>query len=772
MKALSLFQSRSARTASLLVLLIPGAGASAQTALHLTHEYANVDAQSLIGLPMGDHKTIVDRDGNLKWSQWSLARKGKDVPIGFSAQMDADLGIVLTAEVGARHEVFKVTGQSLYQGRYPFVVTHLALFELTAEETAFAVVDHGTPMDVVWIEVKNPAGSVARINLQLTGKQRNLPAYADGNHLAAHDGLLLASLAPAANVGEGATQAKGFELVSRRSLGAGRSVSFLVRVPYDYPAAKEPELTPTSGPELLGEARRSWDELWSKGTRLGLPARLRELEDFYWSSLAYTLILTERDANGELWTLDGPAVYREFWGRGEYFQGRAIEAAGYLDIGKETVRHALSLEKDDGEWDWPVTSGWPAWDNIGGNAASVWDYYLYSRDRQWLASTYPYLARAADWIRLHREESMVPDDAPPAVEPIHRQIPWKCSDELEPALAPGEKHYWYGLLPWSYGDSGLPEGHPFPHNVWALYAVELAAKAADELGKQEDAARYHAEYAAYKDAIMVSMKRAIALEKEDAPYLPAMPTLPDGAVSQSFVAVYPTNLLAADDPWVTNLLSHTRRTELQGLPTNMAWMGQGGVWPGESLNVAETYLRRGDIEKTISLLTSALNHGYSTNVFKEEIKVDKRLPVACKSGNAAKVENGHGTGDMPEAWGNANLVLLVRDMLLREDGDTLRLLTGIPARWIGAGEEIGVESAPTTFGASVSFQLREADDRHFNVRIETTPASVPAISVHLPLAPGQQIESARVNGAPAQMVDGVVTLRNPPATTEIDVALH
>jgi hypothetical protein len=772
MKVSSFFQGAFLQAAFLLLLLMVGATAPAQTALHLTHEYANVDVQSLIGLPMGDHKTIVDRDGNLKWSQWSLARRGKDVPIGFSAQMDAELGIAITAEAGSHREAFKVTGQSLHQGRYPFIVTHLALHEFTAEETAFAVVDHGTSMDVVWIEVKNPGGSVAPIHLHLSGKQRNLPAYAGGAHLATHDGLLLASLTPAANSGEGPMQANGFELVSGRSLGARSAQSFLVRLPYDYPAAKEQELPTTSGPDLLAEARGSWDDFWAKGMRLELPTRLSELEDFYWSSLAYTLILTERDVNGELWTLDGPAVYREFWGRGEYFQGRAIEAAGYLDIGKETVRHTLSLQKDDGEWDWPVTSGWPAWDNIGGNAASVWDYYLYSRDRQWLAATYPYLARAADWIRLHREESMVPEDAPAAAQPIHRQIPWKCSDELEPALAPGEKHYWYGLLPWSYGDSGLPEGHPFPHNVWALYAVNLAAKAAEELGKPEDAARYRAEYAPYKDAILESMKRSIALEKEDAPYLPAMPTLPDGAVSQSFVAVYPTSLLAADDPWVSNLLTHMSRTDLQGLPANMAWMGFGGVWPGESLNVAETYLRRGDIEKTISLLKAALNHSYSTNVFKEEIKVDKRLPVACKSGNAAKVEDGHGTGDMPEAWGNANLVLLVRDMLLREDGDTLRLLTGIPARWIGAGEEMGVQAAPTTFGAPVSLRLRRLDDRHLDIRIETTPGLVPAIAVHLPLAPGQQVESVRVNGAPAALAGGDITVRNPASVTEIEVALH
>jgi len=51
--------------------------AEAQGTLHITHQYADVDARSMIGLPMGSHKTIVTRDGQLLWSQWSLANKGQ-----------------------------------------------------------------------------------------------------------------------------------------------------------------------------------------------------------------------------------------------------------------------------------------------------------------------------------------------------------------------------------------------------------------------------------------------------------------------------------------------------------------------------------------------------------------------------------------------------------------------------------------------------------------------------------------------------------------------
>ena len=241
------------------------------------------------------------------------------------------------------------------------------------------------------------------------------------------------------------------------------------------------------------------------------------------------------------------------------------------------------------------------------------------------------------------------------------------------------------------------------------------------------------------------MKRSIALEKDDAPYLPAMPTDPGAGVSQSLIAVYPTNLLRPDDEWVTNLLKRMRRDELQGLPTHMAWMGAGGVWPSESMNVAETYLRRGDVDKTVSLLMATLNHTYTTDTFREEIKVDKNLPLACASGQSKDVPDGYGTGDMPEAWGPANLILLLRDMLFYEDGDTLRVLEGIPSDWIVPGESMAIAGAPTTLGGRVSLRLEYPQAGEMRVKLDSTVA-VPEAVVRFPIPAGASLRSVTVNG--------------------------
>jgi hypothetical protein len=736
--------------------------------LHITHQYADLDARSMIGLPMGSHKTIITQDGQLQWSQWSLANKGRAVLFGFSDQMDGALGIHLSELSATGEKALSAAGQHLVEDRYPFPVTEWKGDQLNAEEIAFAATADGNGLDVVEFTVRNQSGELRVIELRLDGKQRNLPAFAGGAELSTRDGNLLALVEPESGVQKESTDADGMTLVQQRAVPAHGAITFTIKLPYDFPAAKLGNLTKEDGPALLKNACAEWEKFWSEGTQIELPAREKELKDFYQASVAYIVMLTERDEKGELWTLDGPAEYREFWGRGEYFQGRSIEFAGYLPIALDTAKHTFSLQKKDGEWDWPVTSGWPAWDNIGGNAGTVWDYYLLTRDRVWLASSYTHLAAAADWINLHREESMVPEDAPDATMPIHRQIPWSCTPETSPPLKPGEKPYWYGLLPWSYGDSGLPEGHPFPHNTWGLYAIKIAENAAKALGKTDDAARFEKEYADYKDAYFTAMKRSIALEKEDAPYLPAMPTDPGAGVSQSLIAVYPTNLLRPDDEWVTNLLKRMRRDELQGLPTHMAWMGAGGVWPSESMNVAETYLRRGDVAKTVSLLMATLNHTYTTDTFREEIKVDKNLSVACATGVSKDVPDGYGTGDMPEAWGPANYILLLRDMLFYEDGDALEVLKGVPADWIAPGESMAIDGAPTTLGGKVSLRLEYPQAGEMRVKLDATMPVQEAV-VRFPIPAGTSLRTVTVNGEATSGVSGdSVTVRDLSAATVIE----
>ncbi|MHB8888876.1 MAG: hypothetical protein ACYC46_08685, partial [Acidobacteriaceae bacterium] len=453
----------------------------------------------------------------------------------------------------------------------------------------------------------------------------------------------------------------------------------------------------------------------------------------------------------------------------EYFQARAMEVAGQMEAARRSVEHAFHIQNDDGEWDGPPTSGWPAWDNTGGNMAAAWDYYLYTRNKQWLARAYPHMLAASQWIRAHREETELEDvdTVPIGARPIRRMIASRCRPEPHPPLQPGEKTYWYGLLPWSYGDSGLPEGHSYSHNFLAAYGVEVTADAARELDHPNDAHWLSTEFTAYDKAIKDSIQRSVTLEKITPSYLPAMPTYPQGAYSQTFLAVYPTHLYSPTDPLVSGLLTRMEHEEKQGLPTNVAWAGPAGVWAGESMNMAETYLLRGQVEKLKDMLIAALNHSYFTKVWKEEILVNVSLPRACTTPHS-KHANQEGTGDMPEAWANANYVDLLRDMLLLERDGKLDLLAGLPAEWILPGQQIRVSNAPTTLGGTVSFVLKFSDAHHMQLSLETSKAM--EVSLRIPVSDDHKVTAIHLDGKPVP-ASSLLQFRNV-HTSQVEIDLQ
>jgi hypothetical protein len=751
-------------------------GGLGRTQVTIDHRWSNTDAQSLIGLPMGNHKTIVDRQGNLKWSHWGLKLRPLDSPIGFSRQLDGELAI----EALAGTAPLAVTDQELYRGRYPFVVSKGQVSGLSCEELAFAVDPDAKPgelpnnhsgakgLDVVQLTFRNAGDSPAPAIVKLSGKNRNLPGHASGDALVTRGGEDVVLVKETAGA-ELRAEDGGLTLALQVTVPARGEKTLWLELPYNWPAKRNHELDQESGAALLQKSVAQWDGIWQRSTRIDFPQK--ELSDFYDSSVAYLLILTEYDAHGDLWTLDGSAVYREYWGRGEYFQARAMEVAGDLRPARESVEHALHIIDDDGEWDGPPVSGWPAWDNAGGNAGAVWEYYLFSRDKQWLAQAFPAMLHAAEWIRDHREESTLEGalDVPSGAEPIRRMISSRCRPEPHPALQPGEKTYWYGLLPWSYGDSGLPEGHSFAHNFMAAYAERVTSEVAKVLGDEKDAAWLDSEYAAYTADIRESVRRAVTLEKETPPYLPAMPTYPQGAYSQTFLAVYPTGTYVPDDPLVSGLITHMEHNEKQGLPTNVAWAGYAGVWPGEAMNMAETYLLRGEKQKAVDMLVAALNHSYTTKVWKEEIIVDADAPRACDTPHSKRA-NMEGTGDMPEAWANANLVLFLRDMLLNERNGELHLLPGLLASWVPEGKSLVLDNAPVTTGGEVSLRVEHINAKLW--RITADPhGQTRDFMLHLPVDPAT-VSSIEINGHARQPGDEVVPLRKVSRVTTVEVKLQ
>jgi len=198
----------------------------------------------------------------------------------------------------------------------------------------------------------------------------------------------------------------------------------------------------------------------------------------------------------------------------------------------------------------------------------------------------------------------------------------------------------------------------------------------------------------------------------------------------------------------------------------VAWAGPAGVWAGEAMNMAETYLLRGEKQKAEAMFVAALNHSYTTKVWKEEILVDPDLPRACE-GPHSKRKAQQGTGDMPEAWANANLVLFLRDMLLNEREGKLHLLAGLLPDWVPEGKSLDVTNAPVTTGGEVSLRVNHTSAKQWRITVDPHSATR-AFVLHLPMD-ASTVASVRIDGKPA-VVSASISFTAPGRVATIEVA--
>ncbi len=182
--------------------------------------------------------------------------------------------------------------------------------------------------------------------------------------------------------------------------------------------------------------------------------------------------------------------------------------------------------------------------------------------------------------------------------------------------------------------------------------------------------------------------------------------------------------------------------------------------------MAETYLLRGEKQKAADMLTAALNHSYTTNVWKEEILVDVDAPRACETPHSKRA-NMEGTGDMPEAWANANLVLLLRDMLLNERDGKLHLLPGLLASWVPEGKSLTLDNAPVTTGGGVGVHVDHVSPRLWRISVDPHGTSRDFV-LHLPVD-SSAVSSIRVDGHSVIIASAIPFTASKPKSIEVEL---
>ena len=402
---------------------------------------------------------------------------------------------------------------------------------------------------------------------------------------------------------------------------------------------------PASVPSAT-QVASGWAAQTDRGMRLVLPdERLQSAVD---ANRRYLLLFHDGPD-----ITPGTRTYHRFWFRDAAYLVGALDRYGFHAEAREVLASYPGRQRSDGfffsqrlEWD--------------ANGAALWaiaHHHDLTRDASLLDELAPAVGAAVEWIERKRRSSRRRGD---------------------PALV--------GLLP-----PGISAEHLGPHDFfywddfWALAGLRDGARLLDAAG--EDRAAEQAR--GFLESMTADVRSSMALtaQRLGTAAVPAGPRRRiDPGVIGSLVALWPLDLLPADDPAMVATLDVLRDrfciddAFYQGI-------SHTGLGTYLTLHIAFAELLAGD-RRALDRLDWYLASATPTWTWPEAIH--PRVTGGCM-------------GDGHHGWAAADFLSFVRTMLVRETSTGLALLSMVPDRWTGQGIE--VHDAPTRFG-TISFALR------------------------------------------------------------------
>jgi hypothetical protein len=318
----------------------------------------------------------------------------------------------------------------------------------------------------------------------------------------------------------------------------------------------------------------------------------------------------------------------------------------------------------------------------------------------------------------------------------------------------------FGLMPPTFGDGGLGDVRAeYTTALWTLVGLKWAARAAETLGRQEDATSIGAEFLDLMRVFREKSARDMGTLRDGTPYLPmAMPGGGGGHVYNAALqgeidpyyrinpgtatwalaqAIYPGEVFEADDPIVQNLCQLLDQLDdEEGIPANTGWLPHNAVWNYSASFYAHVWLYAGRPDKAIDYLYAFANHASPTRVWREE--------QSLRSAHREQI-----VGDMPHNWASAEFIRLTRNLLVFERCDGLDLLPGLPDEWIISGERIRLENTPTRYGPiDLTLSFGQDGSAELDVGVDTGWSQQPQqVLLHIPA--GYECIGIRDEGAAA-----------------------
>lgn len=451
------------------------------------------------------------------------------------------------------------------------------------------------------------------------------------------------------------------------------------------------------------KVRAFWEGELARGMRITVSEA--KVNDTYRTSLVNDL-MSLNEVDGQMVQTINQLHYHGFYLRDSADFVRMYDTSGYPEIGGQVVGFFATKQRADGNF----LSQPGQYDGWGETLWTYGEHYRMTRDKAFAEAVYPRVQRAVVWL-----------EGALAKDPLH----------LVPAT--------------DLRDNEFVAGHLTGYNFLALDGLQAAELLAHDLGHAEDEARDRALEAKLRAALMEQLRKVAPEHGGAIP--PCLDPESGGTDWGNLLSVVPEEQLEPWDPMVTATLEQTRAKYQEGLITYHQ-DGQGTYLHHYlTLKNSQTALVRGEEEQAIRELYAVLVHTSSTNAGWEY----SMRPWGDRDfhGNLA-----------PHGWFAAEYRNTLRNMMVRERGTTLHLLSAVSPEWVGAGRTITVERAATYFG-EVSFTLKGVSDADAVLTLamdRTSPRAAKTVVVHVPWFVDAASVRAKADGRALRMKDGAIEI--------------
>jgi len=423
--------------------------------------------------------------------------------------------------------------------------------------------------------------------------------------------------------------------------------------------------------------RNFWSRELNRRAKFVVPEK--RIRDSYRASLAYNMILSDRDPRGFIVPHPDATAYEHVWAGDSACIIQAADRLGYHGDAAAYLEYFLArqgLRAPEGE----VSSAEgffsgdaPGLRWMGENGFILWalaEHYKLTGDKLWLRKVAPKMIKSCDWIIRERARTKT---ATGAGRPRH-----------------------YGLLPKGRASDNAELNYFYWTDTYSYGGLRGTADVLPEIGMDKEAARLGAEAEDYKACILDSVERSTVRET-DPPFVPQGPEMNQPPTAERLAASWyslcsPIYMVemglfgAADQKasWVNGTIEKYVMTS--GLPTLDR---PGFIDPHYVYNQAMSQLLRGEVEKFLWTFYSVFAYGQSRTTY---ATLECNDIVTGSSGDAWDSLR------MPHMHSGSRVLALLRIALLLEDGDVLHLLAGTPRGWLARGFTVEVRDAPTVFG--------------------------------------------------------------------------